>query len=270
MTDLTGAVWRRRPQTDVTIVDAHAHAGPYSLFYIPDSDPASMVRVMDRCGVATTVLSTNLAIQLDVRTGNEATAAAATAFPGRLLGYITVNPWQDPAAEIARWGDDPRFVGFKLHPELHAYPLTGSRYAPVWEFAEATGSPVLTHTWAGSVYNGLDHLETVAEAHPKAVILAGHAGATLPGYEAAIEVARRHPGVILEICGSFNHGDVISRMVDEVGSDQVVFGSDFPFIDLRFSLGRVLFASLTDADRSAVLGGTMTRLLGWRSAPQRA
>jgi hypothetical protein len=252
----------------VTIVDAHAPAGPYSLFFIPDSDPASMVRVMDRCGVARAVLSANLAIQLDVRAGNEATAAAATAFPDRLLGYITINPWQDPAVELARWSDDRRFFGVKLHPELHHYPLTGARYAPVWEFAESTGAPVLTHTWGGSGYNGVDMLETVAQAHPDAVILAGHAGATMPGYEAAIDVARRHPRVILEICGSFNHGEVISRMVGEVGPEQVVFGSDFPFIDLRFSLGRVLFARLSESDRAAVLGGTMTRLLDWRAARQ--
>jgi hypothetical protein len=260
---ITEALFDRRPQTDVSIVDAHAHAGPYSLFYIPDSGPDAMVRIMDRCGVGQAVLSSNLAIQFDATAGNDMTAEAVSAHPGRLLGYLTINPWQDPESELARMSDE-RFVGIKLHPDLHHYPLTGPRYKAVWEYAAATRAPILTHTAAGSSYDAPEHVEAIAAAYPNAVILAGHAGSTPPGYDAMTQVAARHRNVILELCGSWNHGLEISGMVDAVGAGQVVFGSDFPFIDLRFSVGRVLFAELTETDRAAVLGATMTRLLGWR------
>lgn len=260
---ITEALVERRPQTDVCIVDAHAHAGPYSLFYIPDSGPDGMVRVMDRCGVRQAVLSSNLAIQLDATAGNDMTAEAASAHPGRLLGYLTINPWQDPESELARMSDE-RFVGIKLHPDLHHYPLTGPRYEAVWRFAAQSHAPVLTHSAAGSPYDGPEAVEAVAADYPGAMILAGHAGSTPPGFEAMTRVAARQHNVILELCGSWNHGREISRMVAAVGADRVVFGSDFPFIDLRFSLGRVLFADLSDAARTAVLGGTMTRLLAWR------
>src|SRR5690625_2396821 len=113
------------------IVDAHAHAGPYSLFHIPDPDPEDMVTVMDRCGVDLTVISTNRAIQEDSRLGNDETLAAVDAFPDRIRGYGVVNPWQDPEVELERIADDPRFVGIKLHPDLHRYPLTGARYRSV-------------------------------------------------------------------------------------------------------------------------------------------
>ena len=261
---LAAAVLDRVPQQAVRIIDAHAHAGPYSEFFIPGHEPADMVRVMDRVGIDRTVLSSHLGIQYDARLGNEATAAAVTAHPDRLAGYLVVNPWQDPEDELARWADDARFVGIKLHPDLHAYPLTGSRYAAVWEFAERTGCPVLTHTWTGSSYNDLEHVGAIAERFPGATVLAGHAGASYPGFETAIEIAARHPRVLLEICGSYNSGAVIARMVRAVGPSQVVFGSDFPFIDLRCSLGRVVFAELDDADRATVLGGTAERIFGWR------
>jgi uncharacterized protein len=264
MTTLTEAVFDRVPQQAVRIIDAHAHAGPYSEFFIPDHEPADMVRVMDRVGVDRTVLSTHLAIQLDSRRGNEATAAAVAAHPDRLAGYLVVNPWQDPEDELARWADDPRFVGIKLHPDLHDYPLTGPRYAGVWAFAERTGCPVLTHTWTGSPYDDPVHVDQVAERYPWATILAGHAGASYPGFETAIEVADRHPRVLLEICGSHNSGPVITKMVRAVGPAQVVFGSDFPFIDLRCSLGRVVFADLDEDERAAVLGGNAERAFSWR------
>lgn len=266
MNAITEDVFARRPQTAFQIIDAHAHAGPYSLFFIPDSDPASMVRVMDRCGVSHAVFSSHLAIQLDAPAGNDAVAAAVRASGGRLSGYCTINPWQDPEAELARWANDPRFVGIKLHPDLHEYPLTGPRYAEVWRHAERTGCPVLTHTWHGSAYDCLSMVDTVAEKYPEAVILTGHSGAMPSGFDSAIEVAKRRPQVILEICGSFNTGATIRRMVDEVGAQQVVFGSDFPFIDLRISLGRVVFSGLGEDDLAAVLGGTMSNLLRRRQA----
>ncbi|WP_283139467.1 amidohydrolase family protein [Rhizohabitans arisaemae] len=262
MNSLATAVWERRPQQAIRIVDAHAHAGPYSLFFIPEPDPGGMLRVMDRCGVAHAVFSSHLSIQADAAAGNALTAAIVAQAPDRFTGYLTVNPWQDPAAELVRWGDDPRFGGIKLHPDLHDYPLVGSRYAGVWEHAEERGWPVLTHTFSGSPYNDLFHVETVAARHPGATILAGHSGVTPLGIEAAIEVAKRHDNVILEVCGSYNTGTDIVRMVREVGADRVVYGSDFPFIDLRMSLGRILFSGLTDVERAAVLGGTITRLLG--------
>ncbi|HEX6681975.1 MAG TPA: amidohydrolase family protein, partial [Candidatus Limnocylindrales bacterium] len=231
------------------------------------NSPDAMVRVMDRCGVTRTILSSHLAIQLDAATGNDATAAAVSAHPGRLSGYLVLNPWQDPRAELERWAGDDRFVGIKLHPSLHHYPLTGPRYAPAFEYAELTGCPVLTHTQTGSSWDNLSVVGSVAERHPAATILAGHSGITPTGFDEAIDVARRMPNVVLEVCGSFMHGDVIARMVGELGSDRVVFGSDFPFIDLRMSLGRVLFAALSEPDRAAVLGGTMSGLLNRRRSP---
>lgn len=261
---LGAAVWRREPLTEDVVIDAHAHLGPYSLFYIPDPDAAAMVRVMDRCGVTRTVLSSHLAIQADATRGNDATAAAVDAFPDRLAGYLVINPWQDPPAEIERRADDPRFVGIKLHPSLHQYPLSGPRYEPVWELAAATGKPVLTHTWENSTYDRPAIVGQVAERHPDVTILAGHAGAMQTGFLEAIEVARRHPRVVLEICGSFNSGRQIVRMVDELGPHKVVYGSDFPFIDLRVSIGRVVFAELSEGNRRAVLGQTMARILAGR------
>lgn len=261
-TELMTALRERRPQTGLHIVDAHAHAGPYSLFFIPHSSPREMTEVMDRCGIATALISTNLAIQLDASAGNAETARAVSAHPGRFLGYLVVNPWQDPEAELARWQDDPRFAGIKVHPDLHHYRLDGPRYAPVWEYAERTGRPVLTHTWLGSEYDDLSHVAAVAERYPDARILAGHAGVRREAVDEAIALGLRHRNVHLEICGSRGHGLLIRRMADELGADRVVYGSDFPFIDMRTSLGRVVFAGLGETETAMVVGGNIRRLIG--------
>lgn len=255
---------RRGPQGGVAVIDAHAHLGPYSLFFIPDSSAESMVRVMDRCGVDRTILSSHQAIQHDARAGNHMTAEAVARFPDRLAGYLVVNPWQDPVAELEHWAGDERFVGIKVHPSLHDYRITAPRYRPVWEFAADAGIPVLTHTTTHHHCDDPKLLAEVAEQNPDVPFLAGHTGLTRDGFDDAIAIAQRLPNVLLELCGSFMHGDEITRAVAAIGSRQVVFGSDFPFIDQRMSLGRVLFAELDEADRAAVLGGTMAGLLARR------
>ncbi|SCL26647.1 hypothetical protein GA0070624_3347 [Micromonospora rhizosphaerae] len=258
---LTEAVRNRVPLAGADVIDAHAHVGPYSRFFIPDPSADAMVRLMDRCGVRRAVLSSCLAIELDTAAGNAATAAAVRSHPDRLAGYLTLNPHQSPEAEVARWADDPGFIGIKLHPSLHEYPVPGPAYGPAWEFAAATGRPVLSHTWTGSAYDDPAMLAAVAERHPDVTILLGHAGALPAGFDTVIELARRHQNLYLEICGSYFTSRALERMVGELGAHRVIYGSDFPFIDLRYSLGRVLFADLPLADRITVLGGAFAALL---------
>ncbi len=267
--ELRAAADHRRP-VHRPVIDAHAHAGPYSLFHIPESDPASMVAVMARTGVDQAVLSTNRAIQEDSRRGNDETARAVADFPDQLLGYGVVNPWQDPQTELDRIIDDPRFVGIKLHPDLHEYPLTGQRYDPVWEYSARTGCPVLTHTWFGSPFDTPALLTEVAQRHGDITVLIGHSGALPAGYEESVAVTREVPGAVLEICGSYMNARVIESFVHQVGAHRVVFGSDFPFIDQRVSLGRIAYSALAPADLDAVLAGNAALLFDWRTAEGRA
>jgi predicted TIM-barrel fold metal-dependent hydrolase len=64
-------------------------------------------------------------------------------------------------------------------------------------------------------------------------------------------------------------GALIRAMVDQVGSGRVLFGSDFPFIDQRMSLGRVVCAPLTESQRQDVLSGNARKLFRWRPLPER-
>lgn len=256
------------PAPVIGTVDVHAHLGPYSLFFIPESGIDAMIAVMDRTGTEIAVLSANRAIQQDAHHGNSDTLAAVDAHPGRIAGYAVINPWQDPERELARVADDPRFVGIKVHPSLHRYPVTGRRYAAVWSFAEQTGCPVLSHTGHPSEYDRPALFDVVAERHPEARILLGHAGITPAGVDEAIAVAEGHAHLMLEICGSQMTSALLRDMVDRLGAERVLFGSDFPFIDQRMSLGRVICSDLGAGQRRDILSGNARRLFRWRPLPR--
>ena len=82
----------------------------------------------------------------------------------------------------------------------------------------------------------------------------------------SIEVAKRARNVYLDVCGSQLFYGMLERMVREVGASRVLFGTDLPFIDPRYQLGRVLFARVPDSRKRKILGTNAARLFGLRAA----
>jgi hypothetical protein len=261
-----------RPLTEagLDVVDAHAHVGPYRNFLIPENDAAGLVRVMDRCGISLTCLSAHMALGPDWIAGNRMTAEAVAQFPGRLVGHAAASPHQPERVpgELEFCFDHLGLRAIKLHPDLAAYPVDGEGYQPAWEFAAERRSLVLVHTFHGSRYCDPPTVAKLAERFPHIPILLVHSGSLTAAFPGAIAAARAHANLYLDLSGSYITGAWIARMVREVGADRVIFSSDIPFIDLRYSLGRVLNAGLTPTEQALVLGGNIRRLLGLPVAPK--
>ncbi|WP_329476361.1 amidohydrolase family protein [Kribbella sp. NBC_01510] len=247
------------------IIDAHGHLGSWFAFAIPDSSTASLVRVMDRCGVATMCVSHLLAIGPDSRAGNALLLEEMAQHPGRFLGYAVFDPHDSEAVErtadlLATSG----VVGLKLHPDTHEHPVDGPGYEPAFKLAAEHGCIVLAHGMFGSPWCGPERFAVVATRHPSVEVLMGHAGLLPAGFPAAAEVASQYPNVTLEVCGSRMTARHLAWLVGKVGADRMVFGSDALFLDLRVGLGRVQLAPISQPDRDQLLFGTMTRLLEGR------
>ncbi len=54
----------------------------------------------------------------------------------------------------------------------------------------------------------------------------------------------------------------IRRMIDEIGSRRLLFGSDYPFFNQAFPIVSVLRATDNHSDRRAIFSGNARRLLG--------
>jgi uncharacterized protein len=245
------------------VVDAHAHMGPTGVFYIPTPDAASMVAMMDRLGFAMTGIAPHLAIGSDYRQGNDLAAEAVRRFPGRFFAYVTVNPHyvDNLVSELRRGFDELGCVVIKLHPTMNDYAVSDPRCAAIWQFAEERGATVLTHTWEGDKRCSPEVLGEVAAAHPRAHFLLGHSGGTAGGRRDAVRVAKQVSNVDLELCNSLVTAAEIAWMVGEVGAERVIFGTDSPWLDPRFMLGKVAFADLDDEAARLVMGGNIIRLL---------
>ncbi|MGD7732084.1 amidohydrolase family protein [Propionibacteriaceae bacterium G57] len=239
------------------IIDAHAHWGPW--FFSMETGPmATNTELLDRFGIDIQVVSAIEAINYDPASGNAALERefAQTDDP-RLFGYVVIDP-RDLAqarADLARL-TAPRWVGVKIHTHYTGTPIRSAAMRRAVELATDHGLPVLQHTWGPDVVD----LADLANDVPGSRVIAGHMGAD--AWRLIPEAARRSDRIWFEPCWSQPEAGRIRWVVDQVGADRLVFGSDATLIDPSVTLGAIAAADLSEPERAAVLGGNARELLG--------
>jgi predicted TIM-barrel fold metal-dependent hydrolase len=97
-------------------------------------------------------------------------------------------------------------------------------------------------------------------------MILGHGGARdLPD---AIPVAQRHANVFLGIASL--GASAILRLLEAVGPERIVFGSDWPFYPVATSLAKLLLATQDRPEaREPMLRGNALRILAFGDAGKR-
>lgn len=241
------------------ILDAHSHLGAWPPISFVRKTPAEMVRTMDRVGVAKITASHLMAIGPDVDQGNRLTAEAMRAFPDRILGYYVVDA-RRPAGLRERLEDEflnNNWIGLKFHPYYHGYPADGPNWNTALEFANHYGMPVLSHQWASP-----GQLEQVSGDFPQISFIEAHGELWDSELQRGfLEVTQRRQNVYVDLCSSKSKYRFLETAVARYGSKRLLFASDFPFLDLAYQLGRVVYADIPLADRDAILSLNFRELL---------
>lgn len=247
--------WDHGQSGDCPIFNTHAHYGPYGAIYFPQrGEAAAMLAAMDRAGVRIALISSHAALSDPIQ-GNEVTAEAVAAHPDRFRGYVVANPnypeqIERDLAAFEQW-QERGFVGFKIHPSSHAYPLTGPNFKSLFHFANARHIPVLSHTWGNDDNCGSKQVQEIIRAYPDMPFLAGHS--CHGEWDAAIALAREYDNLYLELTAAYAVNGVLERMVAGAGAHKILFGDDLPWFDPLHGVGCVLCAHIGDDDRHAIL-----------------
>jgi hypothetical protein len=257
MSTLLARARRGEPLADVGIIDIHGHLG-WTGCPIPFATPDEMVAEMDRLAIEAVAVSHSRCVYTRPDYGNEQILAAMRAHPGRILGYVTVHPrsaaWVE--AEMQRRLAQG-FTGLKLH-NANGFPYTDPAYAPALAIANERRMPVLLHTWGGP--ETLAECRELAGRYPETVLLLAHSGVENEiGY---IELANDVSNVMLELALSRGPRGLVQRLVEAVGADRIVWGSDAFFMGQAQQIGKVLGAAISDEDKRKLLSENARRILG--------
>ncbi|MFO7897582.1 MAG: amidohydrolase family protein [Planctomycetota bacterium] len=257
MSTLMERARRGEPLADVGIIDIHGHLG-WTGCPLPYAPPEEMVAEMDRLAIESVAVSHSRCIYTRPDYGNEKVLAAMRAHPGRILGYVAIHP------RSAEWVEEQMtqyigegFIGLKLH-NANGFPYTDEAYEPALAIANEHRMPVLLHTWGQP--ETLGQCRELAGRYPDAALLLAHSGVeNEPGY---IELARDAPNVMLELALSRGPRGLVQRLVEAVGADRVVWGSDAFFMGQAQQIGKVLGARISDEDKVKLLSENARRVLG--------
>ncbi len=246
-----------------TIIDFHTHLDD-RWFDRPLMDAPSFLAGLDRCGIRAACVFTLMGFYEDCRRHNDLLLQRCDAAPQRLWPFITVDPKLGKAAvaELDRCIAARRFKGVKFHPWLQAFApsMVKETMVDILKRAAAAGLPVLFHDGTPP-YSTTFQIAATARWAPEATVVLGHAGLAdycLP----AAQLVRDIPNLYACVCGP-RAGDV-RYLVDTVGPDKVLFGSDFGLSDwliLEDRLDAVRFAGLNETESAAVLWRNAARLL---------
>lgn len=249
------------------IVDAHIHLGEISAFRNVDLSVEAMLSVMDHLGIDVCI-QMHVAGLGPIQEAYEASEAAFRMSDGRLPYAMIYNPLyaEESLAWVRRALNSRGAVGIKIHPSFNRVYPEDPRYEPAWQLAAEYEVPIITHSWAVSDYNPVqkystpEHFEQYVARYPQVNLILGHAGGLYAGHLAAVELVKRYPNVYLDTSGDIYSFGLIEWLVQQVGAERILFGSDVNWIDQRTQLGRILDADITLEQKCMILGENAYRI----------
>lgn len=153
----------------------------------------------------------------------------------------------------------------KLHPTMQRFAPDAPHAMEIYAECGRLGLTVFFHAGRAGIepesshgFAVARHYEPMLAEFPDVNFVMGHAGAR--DVERMLPIAKRHPNAWLGI-----HGQgltTLGTLLDELGPERLLFGSDWPFYHLGATLAKVLLVTQERPDaREAILRGNALRLL---------
>lgn len=204
------------------------------------------------------------------------------------------------AQQLERAVKNLGMVGAAIAGHVQGEPLSDPKYDPFWAKAQELEVMVFMHPnnaenvtkegglkGRGDLGNIIGNpLETslflshmiydgTLDKFPNLKLCAAHAGGYMPSYLGRTEVAcdvrqnagclnKKKPSEYLKtqvyVDSMVFSAEGVRHLVAEVGANQVVYGTDIPLV-WPDTIDAILGAQITDAEKEAILGGNLTKLL---------
>ena len=195
-------------------------------------------------------------------------------YPQRLIGFCAVQPLSCESAmtEIERCArGGARGIG-EIRPDMQLFDLGDEEIIP--PFIEALrkhrlillthASEPVGHDYPGKGIITPDMLYPFIARHPDLTMVCAHWGGGLPFYALMPEVKEAMKNVFFDTAASpfLYRPQVYTQVSQLVGSDRILFGSDYPLLAQARLLQEINSADLSEEEKGLILAGNAQILLG--------
>ena len=192
------------------------------------------------------------------RPDNSVIAEACAAYPGRLYGFVFINP-DDPAVlkELSMTLSAPYWLGIKMAQRQYPVDLAGERMYQIAHFGCEHSLPVFIHLgFEKKTYD----IEPLAAAFPELAIIVAHLG--IQHFDKALDWARRFKNVYLDTSSNFATLRMVEKAVRRVGVEKLFMGSDSPILgDQPTALNKIRSAKISGREKKLIMGENIAALL---------
>jgi predicted TIM-barrel fold metal-dependent hydrolase len=233
-----------------------------------------LIASMDEAGIDLSVVLNAgwVSHELCVKT-NDYILDSVSRYSRRLVGFCAIQPRAGDAAvaEIERCAKaGAKGIG-ELRSDVQGFALTDkSTMKPVVNAALKHDLIFLTHSSepAGHEYSGKgsitpDILYSFITAFPNLKLVCAHWGGGLPFYALMPEVAKALDNVFFDTAATvfLYKPEIFKQMSHIIGSDKILFGTDYPLMHQNRVLTQIQSAQLPEEDKAKILGANAQKLL---------
>ena len=246
------------------VIDFHTHAFPDSLAPraisslvnkgginpYDDGTISGLVDVMDCEGVDISVIL-NIATKPEQETNVNNFALSLTNH-NRVIGLGSVFPKSETSLSEVERLKAGGVKGIKMHPEYQNFDILDEGMFPLYEKCAELSILIQMHTGGDVAYSAPYHtspqkLEKLVSMFPKTTFVFAHMG----GYEMwhnAADILTHHDNMYIDTSmintiAKIDNDDA-KRIIENVGEDRVVFGSDMPWGMPSHSMNKILSLKL--------------------------
>lgn len=192
-------------------------------------------------------------------------------YPDRIRGLVGINPYEGlkGVKELEMLVNDYGFVGAHLYPHWFEMAPDHARYYPFYMKCAELDVPIqlqVGHCLRYSEDKPLKSvgrpitLDTIACDIPEVTLIGIHVG--FPWVTEMISVAWKNPNVYIGIdayAPKYLNAEMVHFM-NTWGKEKVLFGTDFPVIDLERSMNEINDIDLREESKQKVLRGNALKI----------
>ena len=257
------------------ITDVHAHVFPDKLadkaahsigdFYGAASYCAASVenllREEQKAGISRCVISNSAVTPHQVHDVNTFLASAAASHPS-FVGFGSIYPGMDGLEEELDRIVSLGLRGLKIHPDFQKLPIDDPSGIETYRAVARRGLPVLFHMGDNRYdFSSPERLTNLLRRVPDLQVVAAHFG----GWNIWPQsLAHPQPESVLYDTSStlgMTDRDIVLRLIDKIGPDRLIFGTDFPMWSPKEELARFLSLGLDESSRQKILYKNFMKLL---------
>jgi predicted TIM-barrel fold metal-dependent hydrolase len=196
---------------------------------------------------------------LDTRDQNQTIAAACRSHPSRFpigLAIVEVRHLQAGVDELERAMRDDGLLGFMVHPGISGHAMAEELF-PTLEVVDARGGIAMLHIGG----RGTEARAAVyARRFKNSTFLMAHVSMTREQHRLAVQHLARLDNAWYDFAQHPPDADPswgIPDLVEQLGADRLLFGSDIPYYDYRILQGQIEAAPLPEDMKDGI---------AWRNA----